>query len=137
MNTWFFRFLVFVSFSANLTWVFSRDLLFGYMDEDMRLLLGADGYGSVLPYADIVFWVILLAGMTCYVGLFCYRQWSLYLLMFLDLAVLVVLAPFAGVEVSSPLERVARTYLLMSDGAILCAAFFTDLRIRFGMVARA
>ena len=123
-----FRCLVLVSFLANLIWMFFRDVYWEKLDVNVRNLLGADGYGSILPGAEYLFWVIMTAGLVCYIGLFLLRRWAVFLLLFLDVVVLFLLAPFGGVEVSLPAERLAKAVFLMSDGAIIGVALLSDFK---------
>ena len=75
--------------------------------------------------------MIFLASILCYAGLLFFKIWAVWLLVGLDVVVLILLAPFAGVEISAPVERIAKTLFMMADGAIIALALLTDLRSKF------
>lgn len=124
-----FRNLVLISLSMNMILVFFRDIYWNNFDEDIQRLLEVDGYGSVIPGVEYVFWIILILSITCYVGLYFFRLWSIWLLLFLDIVFLLFLAPFGGVEVSAPVERISGAILFFIDGMLVSLAFFSDSKI--------
>ncbi len=126
-----YRYLVVISWSADLIWTFFRDIYTDHFDNNVRNLLTADGYSAIVPWSENMFWAILIVTYICYMGLFNLKRWSIWLLIVLDIAVLLLLAPLGGVEVSVPVERIARNILLMTDGALIALAFFSDLRDQF------
>ncbi len=123
--------LVFVSLSMNMLWIFFRDLYWPHFSNDMQKILRADGYGSVIPGTENLFVLVLSVSILCYVGLFFFKRWAVWILIGLDIIVLLILSPFAGVEVAAPIERVAKAIFLMADGAIITLAFFSDLKSKF------
>ena len=126
-----YRGLVLLSFFANMLWTFYREMFWDAFDSDVQRLLSADGYGSLIPGASYLFWFILVLSITCYVGLFFFKRWSVWLLLFLNVGVLIVMAPFGGVEISAPIERIAKTIFLMADGALIALAISSDLKTEF------
>ncbi len=123
--------LIFVSFTMNMVWTFFREIYWSNFSEDVQKLLQVDGYGSVIPGAENLFVLILLVSFLCYAGLLFFKMWAVWLLIGLDIVVLIILAPFAGVEVSAPVERIAKTLFMMADGAIITLAFLTSLGSKF------
>ena len=122
-----YRSLVLISLGANLLWTFFRDFYWEYFDENTRILLEADGFGSVIPGTEYLFWIIMTASIVCYVGLFFFQRWAVWLLLSLDIIVLMFLAPFGGIEISAPIERITKTIFLMTDGAIIALALFSNI----------
>lgn len=123
-----FRFLVLISFFSNMLWVFYRDIFWDYFDGDLQSLLSIDGYGSILPGADYIFWFVLTMSIVCYIGLFFLRYWAVWLLIILDIVLLMILAPFGGVEVQIPIERITKTLFTVIDGMIIASVFFSDFK---------
>ncbi len=126
-----FRCLVLTSFSANMVWTFFRDVYWESFDENTQSLLRIDGYGSIVPGAEYLFWAVLAVSFICYTGLVSLNRWAIWLLLFIDISILIFLAPFSGIEISAPIERITKTIFLMSDGAIIALAFFSDLKKQF------
>ena len=126
-----YKVLVLVSLAMYLIWTFFRNLFWDYYSDEMQSLLGVTGYGSVIPWTEQVFAFLLFINILCYVGLLLLRKWAIWLLIGVDVVVLLVLAPFGGVEVSSPIERISGSILLLSDGAIISLALFSELKSRF------
>ena len=112
-------------------WTFFRDFYWEYFDENTRTLLGADGFGSIIPATEYLFWIVIAVSLICYAGLFFFQYWAVWLLLILDVVVLMFLAPFGGVEVSAPIERIAKTIFLMIDGSLITFAFFSELKMQF------
>lgn len=123
--------LVSISFTMNMVWTFFREIYWSNFSEEVQRLLQVDGYGSVMPGAENLFILIFLASILCYAGLLFFKIWAVWLLVGLDVVVLILLAPFAGVEISAPVERIAKTLFMMADGAIIALALLTDLRSKF------
>jgi len=123
--------LVSISFTMNMVWTFFREIYWSNFSEEVQRLLQVDGYGSIIPGAENLFVLIFLASILCYAGLLFFKIWAVWLLVGLDVVVLILLAPFAGVEISVPVERIAKTLFMMADGAIIALALLTDLRSKF------
>lgn len=123
-----YRSLVVVSFCMMLIWLFSRDLFWGSFSAEVQRLLMVDGFGNVLSGTDKIFYAVLLVSLICYVGLFLLKKWAVWVLIILDVFVVVLLAPFSGIEISTPVERVSKTILLMSDGGIIAIAFLSEFK---------
>ncbi len=126
-----YRYLVLISWVSNLVWIFFSNIYWDNFNINMQHLLAANGYGSVIPGTEFIFWTILATSAFCYSGLIFFKRWSIWLLIALDIGVLIFFAPFGGVEVSAPVERTARNILLMTDGALISLAFFSDIRTQF------
>lgn len=126
-----YRILILISAVMNFVWMFFREFYWPYFSHDMQKILGVDGYGSVIPWSGYLFVVILSINILCYVGLLLFKKWAVWTLLGLYILVLVILAPFAGVEVAAPVERIAKSFLLMADGAIISLVFLTDLKLKF------
>ena len=110
--------------------VFFRDFYWSFFDDGIRRLLEMDGYGAIISWPDKLFFLILFVNILCYIGLFFFRKWAIWTLVGLHIIVSLILTPFSGLEVNSPLDKIAQSIYLMADGAILAIAFFSNLRLK-------
>ena len=126
-----YRYLVLISFCAFMIFLSFRNIFWEGLDDNTQRLLRVDGYGTTLPVLEYLFWIILTLILITYIGLIFFKRWGIILLIFLYIVDLWVFAPFGGIEISVPIEKIAKNMFIFCDGMIIALAFFSDLKIQF------
>jgi len=117
------RVLTLISALSYVIWVFGRLVLWQDFDENVQMILDADGYGAILPEHEYAYIPWISISLLSYVGLFLLRPWGRNLLAIVYLLTL-LLSPFSGVMIHAPFERFFFTVFMLCDGAILGLLFF-------------
>lgn len=112
------RTLVSISIMAYFSWVFGRLVFWDFIEHEIQKILSLDGMGSKLEYIEneYVFWIFLSAAS--YLGVFFLKRWGCNLLL-LTFLLTCFMAPFSGVMINSPLERLLFMIFWFSDGMII------------------
>jgi len=63
--------------------------------------------------------------------LFFFVREAVWVIIFLDVVVVLLLFPFGGVSIELPIERSLKSLNLFIDGALVAVAFYSKINIEF------
>lgn len=115
------RGVVIVSVLAYALWMFCRNLFWDVVADDVKLVLRAEGMGASLPEYEYAYLIWMALSGISYLGIWFFKKWGVRLLIAIYLVSFMIF-PFSGIMIALPLERVALTIFLLSDGVIIALA---------------
>jgi len=127
---WQFRSLVAVAFMSHAVVLFVLPKLpFLFSAESMELMRYG-GHGAHLAMNHPVIYALYVLPFISFVGLYLFRNWGRYLLLFY-LFLTLLGSFFFGVSVSGPPETFFGDVSLLADGALVGLMFFSPFREKF------
>lgn len=128
-----FRILIVVSNIAFIMWFFQPYNTAGLYSDEIKQLLGADGYGGIdqlLKYSVQTGWGLLVLYVITAIGLFFYLKPARTI--FSVLLVLSIFLPlFYGVSVQSNIDATLRVIINMGDAVVWYMAYFSSVSSQF------
>ena len=104
--------------------------MYGTLDSETQSLLSYSGWNSMFVVPEWVFWVMLLANLAGYIGMFMYKKFF-RLLFSLILVVSILLSPIFGMSIITGIEVFFIDASMLLAGIVLALAYFTPINDKF------
>jgi hypothetical protein len=117
------RTFVITALVLQLAWFLLPQIEYKWLSEDAIVIISYAGFGSFLGIETWMSWVSLAITLAVLSGMFIFGpKWRILFLVYFTLSILVIV-PFAGLNVETGLSMAIRDLLNITIGAIIVLAF--------------
>lgn len=125
-----YRTLIVISFGALVLWFLLPSVDGYFLSDETNYILGAQGYGAILPIPVRISWMVFFINLAVAPGLwfFCLSARWVYVSIIIFF---VAVKPLAGVQVETSLSSFIGYIMTLADGALLILSFTSPIRQKF------
>jgi uncharacterized ion transporter superfamily protein YfcC len=125
-----YRTLIVVSFATYIAWFLFPLVENQFLSEDKLYLLGAHGYGAILPIPLRISWLLFFINLAVAPGLWFFAKSARWVYVAIVIF-FVAITPLGGMKVEAPLSTFLAYINTLVDGALIILSFVSPFRERF------